>query len=526
MTGTRPDLLPPAAPTTGPRVVSPGPSAIPAAPASGQYTGPAVDAASDVPDNATDNTLGDATDNAPGDGTGDESTPPPLRPMMVDDVTPDGGGPKNVSPGGFPTHRLPSVRSRRPMPGIASPTDAAARSAAARAAAAAAANALREQTATNPLREQAASGPHNPAQPVAPDTTPPDSIPPGSARHDPIPAASARTDSPWGETAISSPRAVGVPGDAVAWDVTTAPLDAVRNRDDLAAPTGVLHDRDHASITAEAVAETPRAAEPTDVEVPRGRREMDLVRRLSVLPTRPIEPAPDERRALAPRQEQSTNRGSDNLTLLAMFFEPEQLAIGAGDAGLDAPWPASVTRVPTGDRPDTAIPVTPGKPPKKPRSPLVGLTALVLLAFVATFFAWFSAGPLWMSLGHSQHGVAKVANCPVAGTPVRCAEFTADGGDFTATVTLLGPVGARAAEGATVPAQMVSRTDTMAYAGDRSSLYLRWIPELAIVLLCGFGIAWATGTYRLPGRRAKVVGLLASLGGPILLVAGMLAVTW
>ena len=47
-----------------------------------------------------------------------------------------------------------------------------------------------------------------------------------------------------------------------------------------------------------------------------------------------------------------------------------------------------------------------------------------------------------------------------------------------------------------------------------------------IIGLVAYGIAWATGTYRLPGRRAKVVGLLASLGGPILLVAGMLAVTW
>jgi len=211
---------------------------------------------------------------------------------------------------------------------------------------------------------------------------------------------------------------------------------------------------------------------------------------------------------------------------LALFFEPDPIAAPAADAGVDAPWPASVTRAPGGHRGDTAPRVASRKPPKPPRSPAVGLIGLLVFAFIATFFAWFSAGPLWLSLGHSHHGVATVANCPVAGIDKRCAQFTADGGAFTATVTLLGPAGAQARPGATIPAEMVSKSNTIAYAGDATSLYLRWIPGLAIVLLCGFGIAWITGTYRLPTRRARVTAAIASIGGPILIAAGMLAISW
>jgi hypothetical protein len=326
-------------------------------------------------------------------------------PMVVSDVTPDGGS-KNAAPGGFPTHRMPSARTgHRPMPGISSPSDAAARSAAARSAAA------------GLLR---------------------DAVPP-----------------------------------------TTAP-DPTR---------------------------TPNGADPVEPTAPdapvRHPKETE---------------AADDRRTLAPRQD-----NGERSTALALFFEPDPAP--AAETAVDALWPASVTRVPTGHRGDTAYSVTPGKRPKPPRSPAVGLIGLLLFTFIATFFAWFSAGPLALSLGHSHHGVATVANCPVAGIDKRCARFTADGGEFTATVTLLGP-GAQAAEGTTIPAEMVSRTNTIAYSGDASSLYLRWIPGLVIVVLCGFGIAWITGTYRLSGRRARAAALVASIGGPILIAAGMLAVTW
>jgi hypothetical protein len=218
---------------------------------------------------------------------------------------------------------------------------------------------------------------------------------------------------------------------------------------------------------------------------------------------------------IAPRREPD-----DSGTSLAMFFDPDP-------APLTEPvWPAHVTRVHYGHRGDTPLPTVRPRKAKDPRSPAVGLVALLVFAFVATFFAWFSAGPLWLSLGHSHVGKATVADCPVAGINKRCGEFVASDNAFTAQVTLLGPTAEAASKGTTIRAEMVSKSSTIAYAGDPSSLYLRWISGLTIVLLCGFGIAWSTGAFRLGGRRARAVAFLASVGGPILITVGMLAVAW
>jgi hypothetical protein len=206
---------------------------------------------------------------------------------------------------------------------------------------------------------------------------------------------------------------------------------------------------------------------------------------------------------------------------LTLFFESTAFPPVA-----ERSWPAQVARVHDGAHGDAPMPTVTRKKVRDPRSPAVGLVTLVIFAFIATFFAWFSAGPLWLTLGHAHQGHATVADCPVAGIDKRCADFTADGNAFTAEVTLLGPAGEQASRGATIPAEMVSRSATMAYAGNESSLYFRWIPGLAIVLLCGFGIAWSTGSFRLSGRRARTITMLASIAGPILVAAGMLAITW
>jgi hypothetical protein len=159
------------------------------------------------------------------------------------------------------------------------------------------------------------------------------------------------------------------------------------------------------------------------------------------------------------------------------------------------------------------------RPPRATRRPLPGLTAAVVLGLLAAFFGWFAAEPLWLSLGHSSTGTATARACPVART---CADFTADGNAFVATgVTLLGTGAVR--PGTTVPARMVSPTGSAAYVGGAAP---RWVPSLLAVLLCGFGIAWLTGGYRLPGRRRKLFVVGLSLAGPLLIVAGMLAVTW
>ena len=41
-------------------------------------------------------------------------------------------------------------------------------------------------------------------------------------------------------------------------------------------------------------------------------------------------------------------------------------------------------------------------------------------------------------------------------------------------------------------------------------------PSLVVVVLCGFAIAWLTGGYRLPGRRARIAVLALSVAGPML----------
>jgi hypothetical protein len=158
------------------------------------------------------------------------------------------------------------------------------------------------------------------------------------------------------------------------------------------------------------------------------------------------------------------------------------------------------------------------------RSPAAGLAWLIVLGLLAAFFGWFSAGPLWLSLGHGVTGTATVVTCSVHGIAGRCADFTPDGGAYPATrVNLLGL--GKVTTGQQVTARMVSRGGWQAYAGDGAGLYLRWIPGLVAVLLCGFGIAWGTGAARLPGRR-RPVAVLASVAGPILLAAGLFAAAW
>lgn len=198
--------------------------------------------------------------------------------------------------------------------------------------------------------------------------------------------------------------------------------------------------------------------------------------------------------------------------------------------------PVEAPKVPVGADPIWPAPqMLAGRPPRpveaKPRKvrrsrttrrPAVGLAALVVLGLLGVFFAWVSAEPAWLSVGHGTRGTATVATCHVHGIPKRCADFVADGGGYeVAAVTLLGtgPVG----DGQKVRARMVGPTGTAAYAG---SVRVRLGLGLLGVLLCGLGIAWLTGAYRLGSRRARLWAFLASLAGPGLVTAGMLAVTW
>jgi hypothetical protein len=166
-------------------------------------------------------------------------------------------------------------------------------------------------------------------------------------------------------------------------------------------------------------------------------------------------------------------------------------------------------------------------PPREPRRTGAALVALVLLSLCAAFFGWVSAEPLWLAVGHGDHGTATVTRCTGSGIGQRCVgEFaTADG--FTARVALLGLTDAEGKTGAAVSARMVDRDSRQAYVGDdHLALHLRWTVGLLLVLLCGAGIAWASGATRLEDRRARRRAVLGSLAGPLLLTVGFLAATW
>jgi hypothetical protein len=151
---------------------------------------------------------------------------------------------------------------------------------------------------------------------------------------------------------------------------------------------------------------------------------------------------------------------------------------------------------------------------------VVGLTALVLFGLVALFFGWVSADPFWLAAGRGSEGTVTVTRCD-AGQCVgkfTTAGFTADG------VALSGVSPADRETGATAPARMLASDRTWAYAGPAWALHLRWALGLAVVLLCGAGVAVATGTrfLRPLGRRATFGGRLLAVAGPLLLFAGML----
>jgi hypothetical protein len=159
-------------------------------------------------------------------------------------------------------------------------------------------------------------------------------------------------------------------------------------------------------------------------------------------------------------------------------------------------------------------------------NPVGPMVALVMLSLLAAFFAWVSAEPFWLAVGHGDDGRATITRCHGDGLAQRCAgQFTSDDGSFTAApVTLLGISGASRATGAITPARMVSPGSDQAYAGPAGTLMnLRWILGFALVLICGFGIVRSTGANRLESGMRRRRAVLLSFAAPILLQAGFLA---
>jgi len=165
----------------------------------------------------------------------------------------------------------------------------------------------------------------------------------------------------------------------------------------------------------------------------------------------------------------------------------------------------------------------PRRPPRRrrrrlPRRPWFALPALVVLGLATTFFAWVSAEPFWLAVGHGRSGTATV----VASAQGCRGFFLADDGSFIASdVDLRGLGPAECTRGAKVPAHMVSDRAEQAYATTALGLHLRWLAGLGLVLLCGLAITWLTGAARFAGwRRGVAVGL--SLGGPAAMTIAML----
>jgi hypothetical protein len=199
----------------------------------------------------------------------------------------------------------------------------------------------------------------------------------------------------------------------------------------------------------------------------------------------------------------------------------------------------------TPPRPASRIGVARPGLPRRPRSPLTGLVALLLAAFAAAFFAWVSAEPFWLAVGHGRTGTATITACSGTGFQQRCAgtfaigsppadpavasgaAHWAAGAYRSGSVALLGVEAADRQPGTTVAARMVRPDSRQAFVGAAGTmLHLRWTIGVLLVLLCGLVIAGATGARRLESPRARRRAVLLSMTGPVALLAGFLAATW
>ncbi|MEU4478469.1 hypothetical protein AB0F68_10470 [Micromonospora sp. NPDC023966] len=166
--------------------------------------------------------------------------------------------------------------------------------------------------------------------------------------------------------------------------------------------------------------------------------------------------------------------------------------------------------------------------PVHPPDPVTGLSALVSLSLLAAFFAWVSAGPLWLAVGHSTSGTAVITDCTGGGLTQRCRGiFLADGERFLVHgVRVSGVPAERSATGSALPARMTGPTGRTAYADVGAGRHLRWLLGLLLVAGCATGIARWTGATRLPDLRHRRWAVGVALAGPLLITAGFLASAW
>ncbi|WP_254910015.1 hypothetical protein [Micromonospora sp. NBS 11-29] len=164
----------------------------------------------------------------------------------------------------------------------------------------------------------------------------------------------------------------------------------------------------------------------------------------------------------------------------------------------------------------------------RPPDPPAGLAVLLALSLLAAFFAWVSAGPFWLAVGHSTGGTVMITECTGGGLGQRCRGiFQADGDRFQAQgVRVSGVPSGRTATGSTLAARMTGPDGATAYADTGAGRHLRWLLGLALVGGCAAGIARWTGASRLPDPRQRRRAVWLALAGPLLITLGFLAAAW
>ncbi|MBQ1025137.1 hypothetical protein KBX00_12240 [Micromonospora sp. C95] len=163
-----------------------------------------------------------------------------------------------------------------------------------------------------------------------------------------------------------------------------------------------------------------------------------------------------------------------------------------------------------------------------PPDPLAGLSVLIGLSLAAAFFAWVSAGPLWLAVGHATSGTVAVTRCTGDGLTQRCRGiFTASDEEFrTHGVRVSGVPRERAVPGSVLPARVTGPDGHVAYADGGVGAQLRWLLGVLGVLGCAVGIARWTGATRLPDPAERRWAIAASLAGPPLTTLGFLIAAW
>ncbi|GIE99185.1 hypothetical protein [Paractinoplanes rishiriensis] len=297
--------------------------------------------------------------------------------------------------------------------------------------------------------------------------------------------------------------------------------------DPLRPPSG--HQPKHTAETVAADEKTPAEAQPAPVQPAPAEPDVMVLPEPNARnrPTVPIErtPVPPVPPVLAP-QRHNRNRPTEPL--------PPLTGSPRTDARLERLenhpfWNADpeATEPPPTERPAHALPRR--RPGRVTRQPVGALLALIVLSLVSAFFAWVSAEPFWLSMGHGERGYATTTQCTGSGVGQRCVGrfAAADGGFTVARVTLLGVGPGERVAGTVSPARMVSRDSHRSYLGDTSPLLqLRWLLGFTLVLFCGYAIAGVTGARRLETGRARRGAVLASLAGPLLLLGGFLIAAW